>query len=99
MARPAAEGATIRYETTVSQIRHRTAESDKVEVVTSSGERLHFDEVVVTAPLGWLQRNLAAFDPPLAPSLCKAIRSIGYGCLEKARLSSIARDGCKTYQE
>lgn len=48
---------------------------------------LPFDELVVTSPLGWLQKNPQAFDPPLPPPLTQAIDSISYGCLEKIYIS------------
>lgn len=53
----------------------------------SSGTQLSFDELVVTCPLGWLQKNPQAFDPALPPTLTKAINSISYGCLEKVYIS------------
>ncbi|KUI61133.1 putative polyamine oxidase 4 [Cytospora mali] len=48
---------------------------------------LSFDELIVTCPLGWLQKNPQAFDPPLPSPLTKAINSISYGCLEKVYIS------------
>jgi hypothetical protein len=54
-----------------------------VEVTTEKGEALQFDEIVVTAPLGWLKQNQGAFTPALPLRLSSAIDSIGYGCLEK----------------
>jgi len=56
-----------------------------VEVATAGGDTLQFDEVVLTTPLGWLKKNLDAFDPPLPPRLCQAIRGVNYGSLEKVR--------------
>lgn len=52
-------------------------------VTTEKGEALQFDEVVVTAPLGWLKQNQDAFTPAFPPRFSSAIDSIGYGCLEK----------------
>ncbi|KAG4264650.1 hypothetical protein FPRO06_05275 [Fusarium proliferatum] len=52
-----------------------------------SGQTLEFDEVVVTAPLGWLKRNLDAFEPALPARMTKAIDAIGYGCLEKVYIN------------
>lgn len=60
-----------------------TAQNDVVRVKTADGQVFEFDEVVVTAPLGWLKQNLQAFFPPLPDRLCKAIQNIGYGSLEK----------------
>lgn len=46
-----------------------------------------FDEIIVTAPLGWLKRNLAAFHPPLPPRFTTAVANTSYGRLEKVYLS------------
>ena len=56
---------------------------DSVNVQTTDGQTLAFDEVVLTSPLGWLKRHLDAFEPRLPTRLTKAIGSISYGCLEK----------------
>ncbi|KAL2405793.1 hypothetical protein ABEF95_003928 [Exophiala dermatitidis] len=58
--------------------------SHTVTLTTSTGEKLSFDEVVITCPLGWLKRNHAsAFTPALPPRLTAAIEHINYGRLEK----------------
>lgn len=54
-----------------------------VDVETADGFRGVFDDVVVTAPLGWLKRNGKVFSPPLASTVSKAISSLGYGNLDK----------------
>ncbi|KAL9591468.1 MAG: hypothetical protein Q9179_007690, partial [Wetmoreana sp. 5 TL-2023] len=41
----------------------------------------------MTAPLGWLKRNLSTFHPPLPPRLQTAITNISYGRLEKVYLT------------
>ncbi|KAK0310734.1 hypothetical protein LTR01_003889 [Friedmanniomyces endolithicus] len=46
-----------------------------------------FDEVVVTAPLGWLKRNKEAFRPALPARLSQAICNIGYGTLDKVYIT------------
>jgi Flavin containing amine oxidoreductase len=46
-----------------------------------------FDEVVMTAPLGWLKRNKDVFIPALPPRLSQAIDSISYGDLEKVHIN------------
>lgn len=58
----------------------------KVTTTTTKNEKFEFDEVVVTAPLGWLKQNESAFTPSLPARLSSAIKSIGYGCLEKVPL-------------
>jgi hypothetical protein len=56
----------------------------KVLIHTASGLPREFDEVVVTAPLGWLkQHKKLAFTPPLPLRLSAAIDNISYGHLEK----------------
>lgn len=87
IAAPALKGATIKYDTRVHRIHARPSPEDPVKVTLSSGTQLCFDELVATSPLGWLQKNLQAFDPALPPSLTKAINSISYGCLEKVYIS------------
>jgi hypothetical protein len=78
------EGADIKYQTRVSEIYGKsTAANGTAGVKTADGHILEFDELVVTTPLGWLKQNLQAFKPPLPDRLCRAIRNIGYGCLEK----------------
>lgn len=87
VARPVLESATVRLNTRVSTIHGKSAVDAKVKLDTLGGQTLDFDEVVVTAPLGWLKQNLDAFDPPLPDRLSQAIGHIGYGCLEKVYLS------------
>ncbi|KAI1380721.1 FAD/NAD(P)-binding domain-containing protein [Hypoxylon crocopeplum] len=83
VAKPAIEGARIKYETVVNRIQSTNDDGGMLKVYTEDGESLDFDEVVLTAPLGWLKQHTEAFEPPLPSRLTKAIRSIGYGCLEK----------------
>lgn len=73
----------MRLETKMKKISYRRDPEGKVKVMTEDEQTLSFDQVVVTAPLGWLKRNNAAFEPALPARLTKAIDSIGYGCLEK----------------
>jgi monoamine oxidase len=63
--------------------------SDKrVCVYTDKGHAMKFDEVVFTAPLGWLKKNHAkVFFPSLPQRMSQAINNIGYGNLEKVGLS------------
>lgn len=55
----------------------------EVLIETASGHRKTCDHVVVTAPLGWLQRNKDAFVPPMPQELSDAIDGINYSRLEK----------------
>lgn len=76
-------GADIMLNAKVTEITHPPQSGNKVKVQLDGGRHLLFDEVVVTAPLGWLKRHPEAFNPRLPARLTKAIDSIGYGCLEK----------------
>ncbi|KAI1649152.1 FAD/NAD(P)-binding domain-containing protein [Daldinia loculata] len=87
VAKPAVEGAKIKYETIVNKIQTTNDDGGMLKVHTESGEILEFDEVVLTAPLGWLKQHSDAFEPALPSRLAKAIKSIGYGCLEKTYIS------------
>ncbi|KAK3365658.1 hypothetical protein B0T24DRAFT_682743 [Lasiosphaeria ovina] len=89
IARPAVDGADIRYQTRISEIygKSTTANNDLVNVKTTDGQSFEFNEVVVAAPLGWLKRNPQAFIPPLPTRMTEAIQSLGYGCLEKVYIS------------
>ncbi|KAJ9631089.1 hypothetical protein H2203_001620 [Taxawa tesnikishii (nom. ined.)] len=89
VAKPALDKATILYERKVTTIESSTAGSspEKARITTSDGATKSFDEVVVTAPLGWLKRNKSAFKPGLTPRLEKAVDSIGYGCLDKVYIT------------
>ncbi|KAK0247834.1 hypothetical protein B0A54_16543 [Friedmanniomyces endolithicus] len=53
----------------------------------ADGAMEEFDEVVVTAPLGWLKRNKEAFRPALPARLSQAICNIGYGTLDKVYIT------------
>ncbi|KYK60556.1 hypothetical protein DCS_01693 [Drechmeria coniospora] len=87
VARPALSKAEIRYNSKAKRIQYGQEGKRKVGVALESGQVLSFDEIVVTCPLGWLKRNLSAFQPPLPARLAKAIDAIGYGCLEKVYIS------------
>lgn len=83
IAKPVLAGADVKLNTKVVKVSSRERPEDKVQVLTAKGRTLAFDEVVFTAPLGWLQRNIEAFDPPLPAQLTKSIQAISYGSLEK----------------
>lgn len=83
VAAPALAKANIYYNTLVDRITSRRQPKDMVQVHEANRNKLEFDEVVVTTPLGWLKRHLDAFEPRLPMRLSQAIESIGYGCLEK----------------
>ncbi|GAP83094.1 putative flavin containing amine oxidoreductase [Rosellinia necatrix] len=88
ISKPVVEGASFKYKTLVTKVQSTDDETCEVlKVHTESGETLEFDEVVFTAPLGWLKKHSDAFDPPLPARLAQAIENIGYGCLEKVYIS------------
>ncbi|KAI1345052.1 FAD/NAD(P)-binding domain-containing protein [Xylariaceae sp. FL0016] len=87
IAKPAMEGAEIKYKTVIRNIQSTCDDGDQLQVHTMEEEKFEFDEVVVTTPLGWLKQHPEAFNPPLPSRLREAIKSIGYGCLEKVYIS------------
>ncbi|TKA66882.1 hypothetical protein B0A55_08185 [Friedmanniomyces simplex] len=93
VAKPAREGAEIKLNAEVVRIvsDDGSGEPGRVRVRPvvhpADGVTQDFDEVVVTAPLGWLKRNKAVFSPALPPRLSRAIDSIGYGTLDKVYIT------------
>ncbi|CAD0088945.1 unnamed protein product [Aureobasidium vineae] len=83
VAKPTLEKAEVSLETRVTGIKGRKGGAEKVEVEVDGGEKYEFDEVVMTAPLGWLKRNKDVFVNGLTEELNKAIDAIGYGSLDK----------------
>jgi hypothetical protein len=55
----------------------------KIVVTNAHGQTYHFDEVIVTCPLGWLKQNKSIFQPGLPPRLSAAVDNISFGRLEK----------------
>ena len=86
IAKPAKEKTAILYNARVKKVELKTADRAKPRVQLEAGNSLEFDEIVFTAPLGWLKRNLDAFQPPLPERLQQGIRAIGFGCLEKVSI-------------
>jgi len=80
IAKPALDNAKLNLSTKVISVQ---SGSGGVSVRTEEGNSLDFDEVVVTCPLGWLQKNRKAFQPELPARFSEAIDAIGYGSLEK----------------
>ena len=69
--------------TRIMSLRNHDADSEPMAVTTEDGTTYRFDEIVVTAPLGWLKRNTSVFLPPLPPRVLRSIEHVGYGRLEK----------------
>ncbi|CAA9961353.1 amine oxidase [Pyrenophora teres f. maculata] len=81
---PALKGAEMLFEHKVNKIiSHKDDVKISVTVEIDGKGSMTFDEVVMTAPLGWLKRNSAAFEPALPPRLQQAIQNLGYGHLDK----------------
>jgi hypothetical protein len=86
VAKPALEKAEVKLETRVVGIKGRKDQGGRVEVKVEGGDEYQFDEVVMTAPLGWLKRNKDVFVDGLTKELDTAIDAIGYGALDKVGL-------------
>lgn len=85
ISKPAREKADIQFSTTVVSVQTPEDRSSgkQVIVATQDGRRLVFDEVVMTAPLGWLQKHGECFQPPLPARLHSAIHNLKLSQLEK----------------
>ncbi|EAW09785.1 flavin monoamine oxidase family protein [Aspergillus clavatus NRRL 1] len=87
VSKAAIQHADIRFKQPIVRIETQnpkdSSASRTVALTTAAGETHHFDDVVVTCPLGWLKRNKSAFHPQLPLRLAQAINSISYGRLEK----------------
>jgi hypothetical protein len=83
ISEPALE-AEVKFGHKVTRIVSHEGEEDPKAVVEIDGQESEsYDEVVMTAPLGWLKRNMAAFEPQLPQRLKEGIEAIGYGHLDK----------------
>jgi hypothetical protein len=94
VARPVLESGVVRFGKEVTRIEMlngdegvrltaRDVTEGRREVVSEV-----FDEVICTAPLGWLKRHKkTAFSPPLPTRIDRAIDNISYGRLEKLYIS------------
>ncbi len=90
LAKPAQGGATILLNKRVVSVETVNGEGNgdrtetQTQVTTVDGEVFGFDEVVMSTPLGWLQKNQAAtFRPPLPARLSAAIDHLKLSHLEK----------------
>jgi monoamine oxidase len=66
---------TIHYATEVKAIEHQKG---KIKVITTSEKVFEAEKVIITVPLGVLQRDLISFTPPL-PNYAEASCNIGFG--------------------
>lgn len=85
IARPAIEQAEILLSSRVVTVRAPEQEllGQKIVVETDAGTIYGFDDVVMTTPLGWLQKHLGCFQPSLPPRIDAAIRNLKLSQLEK----------------
>src|SRR5690349_11134403 len=81
------EKADIRLEERVVKVQTPDDRgTGEVCLTTEKGERLLFDEVLMTTPLGWLKQHKdEAFAPSLPLRISSAIDAISVGILEKVR--------------
>ena len=82
VSQPAKEGADIKLGCKVVKMVSDTV-AGKVIAWTEAGEQFEFDELVVTTPLGWLKKNLDAFEPRMPARFDQAVEALGYGSLDK----------------
>jgi hypothetical protein len=84
IAEPALLNATVLFEHKVKRIiSEGENEAPKVTVEIEGKESMEFDEVAMTAPLGWLKKNLGVFVPELPNRFKEAVTNLGYGHLDK----------------
>jgi monoamine oxidase len=75
---------SIKLNSAVKRVSYKTVGRETVGLQLGDGTECEFDEVVLTTPLGWLQKNkTTTFEPSLPGELSNAIDAISYGCLEK----------------
>ncbi|KAH7407511.1 hypothetical protein BKA64DRAFT_572123 [Cadophora sp. MPI-SDFR-AT-0126] len=84
IAQPALKNAKLNLSTKIISVESC---SGKASVCDENGRSSEFDEVVITCPLGWLQKNKDVFHPGLPERFGQAIDAIGYGSLEKVYIT------------
>ncbi|CAG9997275.1 unnamed protein product [Clonostachys byssicola] len=87
LALEASEAIQLNQEVVKITTSPRADDAGAVTIETKAGLVESFDEVVMTCPIGWLQRNKGVFNPRLPPQMEKAVDAIGYGGLEKILVS------------
>lgn len=79
LASPSQTAGILNLSTQVTDI---SIHSDRISVSTPT-TIIEADAVILTVPLGCLQRSTIAFNPPLPPRVQSAIDNLGFGNLEK----------------
>lgn len=91
IAEPVVKAQLIKFEHIVEGITSTKVRSGRnspsLSVRLRDGRSLGFDELVVTTPLGWLKRNLKAFEPALPTRFAEAVKDVGYGNLDKVMIT------------
>lgn len=90
IAETALAKADLYLSTKVTSFTSDVSNPQKPKVTLTTADSLvpqAFDDVIITAPLGWLKRNLGAFNPLLPPRLTQALNNASYGRLEKVYIS------------
>ncbi|WP_308255776.1 FAD-dependent oxidoreductase [Geminocystis sp. GBBB08] len=88
-----AKGLNIKLNHLVQEIRY---DSQGVNIKTNQGN-FKANAVIVTLPLGVLQKNIVKFSPSLPTNKIKAINSLGMGILNKLYLRFPSRFWTKNY--
>ena len=79
LARPSQTAGVLHLSTVVSSV---SIHSDRI-FLTTSRRTIPADAVILTIPLGCLQRSTVIFNPPLPQHVQSAIANLGVGNLEK----------------
>lgn len=95
VAQPVNERCDLRLQEEIVQIRSLSEllpnDRHRTLIRTACGHEDVFDQVIVTTPLGWLQRNQDAFIPLMPESLTQALLSLSMSRLEKAFVHTFSR--------
>ncbi|OTA62286.1 FAD/NAD(P)-binding domain-containing protein [Hypoxylon sp. EC38] len=86
ISKSAWEGGEIKLNTKIVSVIAPPREIPNERPVTltaEDGKEYSFDLVVMTTPLGWLQKNMNCFHPALPPRLSSAIHNLKLSQLEK----------------
>ncbi|KAI0120903.1 FAD/NAD(P)-binding domain-containing protein [Hypoxylon sp. NC0597] len=86
ISKSAREGGKIILNTKVVSViapPRETLDERPVTLTAEDGKEYSFDHVVMTTPLGWLQKNMNCFQPALPPRLSSAIHNLKLSQLEK----------------
>jgi monoamine oxidase len=81
MVNPLAAALDVRLKNTVRSI---DRSDSKWSVATVDGNQIDCDAVIITAPIGTLQRNRIEFDPPLPDWFTSSLNRLGPGAVAKA---------------